>query len=121
MNLVEPDPCRLATVTASGQINPSDHEYSGTTSLTATYKVSDPTCSLEYVCIPVAGTDLCAIGTIDASSKVLVFELSTTDKITYPPGTYQVDIVGQVSGYPTQSVTHTFTYNFIDLESDEHE
>ena len=43
------------------------------------------------------------------------FELSTTDKATYPPGIYPVDIEGSVSGYPSQSRTHRFTYNFIDL------
>ena len=42
-----------------------------------------------------------------------VFELSTTDKTEFPPGTYHVDIEGSVSSHPTQSVTHTFIYTFI--------
>ena len=110
------DPCSLVTVSipADSQTDPPDHTYSGTTSLTATYTASPPKCSLEYACkVPAAsGTDLCAIGIMDPASGV--FELSTTDKATYPPGSYQVDIEGSVSGHPTQSATHTFTYTFID-------
>ena len=55
---------------------------------------------------------MCAIGTMDPDSGV--FELSTTDKTTYPHGTYQVDIEGSVSGYPARNVIHTFSYTFND-------
>ena len=113
LNLV--DPCSIATVTASGQVDPIDHTYFESTSSTATFTVSDSSCSLEYDCTPAAGTDLCVLGTMDADSGELEFVLSTDDKTTYPPGTYQVDIKASVSEYPDQSGTHTFTYNFIDL------
>ena len=97
------------------QTDPLEHTYSGATLLHAQYTIdsADSSCTLEYVCVPpTSGTDLCAIGYMDAISGI--FRLTTTDKIGYPPGTYSVEIQGYIVNYPSQTASHAFTYTLVD-------
>ena len=81
------------------QTDPPDHTYSGPTSLTAIYTISDSSCTIEYACVaPTSGLDLCAIGTLDTATGV--FQLTTTNQISHPPGSYTVEIKGSVASYP---------------------
>ena len=52
------------------------------------------------------------VGTLDTINGV--FELSTADMVTYPPGSYTVTISGSITGYPSQTNSHEFTYTLVD-------
>ena len=84
------------------QTDPSAHTYTSTTSLTAAYSSSDASCAIEYSCLPSLGDiDLCAVGSLDSSTGV--FQLATTDKSAYPPGTYSVSIKGSIENFASKS------------------
>ena len=76
--------------------------------------MDDINCPIVYSCVlPSVGPDLCAVGNLDTSTGV--FELATSDKVTYPPGAYVVDIEGAIYLHPTVSNIYTFIYELIDL------
>ena len=107
------DPCVSATVIVPDpQSDPPDHAYRGPTSFQASYTASDTSCAVEYTCVPPASgtTDLCALGSLNSRG---VFELDVTDTIAYPPGTYQVEILGFISGYSSRTNSHTFDYELV--------
>ena len=111
--MVAVDPCSTAFVTVPAQTDPPDHTYSGPTSYTASYTISEASCAIEYTCEPpTSGTDLCGIGSLDTATGV--FQLTTTDMVSYPPGIYPVEIRGSVSGHPSQSNSHTFSLTLVD-------
>ena len=41
------------------------------------------------------------------------FSLTTNDRTSYPPGDYEIEITGTVSGF-TNSASHTFNLKMID-------
>ena len=97
--LVEDPSCSTATISVPTQTDPPNHTYSGPTFFTASYSASDTSCAIEYACVaPTSGIDLCAIGSLDTATGV--FQLTTTDKVSYPPGTYTVEIKGSVASHP---------------------
>ena len=60
---------------------------------TASYSSSSASCSIVYSCeTPVSGIDLCAAGTLNASSGE--WQLTTADMSTYPPGAYSMEVSG---------------------------
>ena len=60
--------------------------------------------------------NLCLAGTLDASTGI--FEITTTDAVTYPPGSYNVKIIGHISGFPANENCHTFSLTTIDCSSE---
>ena len=110
------DPCSSATVSVPAQIDPPDHSYTVPTSFTALYTVSDSRCLIEYACVtPTSGLDPCAIGPLDATTGV--FQITTTDKISFPPGIFYVKIKGSIVGHPSQSNSNSFTIHMEENES----
>ena len=113
------DLCETATVSVIliDNNDPENHTYLSSTSFTASYTPSEASCSIVYSCEPPevdSGTeDLCSLGTLDEETGV--FTLTTTDKVTYPPGKYTVEIKGSIENYASQFESHTFTYQFVDL------
>ena len=98
------------------QTDPPDYTYSLPTSFTALYTVSVASCAIEYACVPpTSGVDTCAIGTLDPATGV--FEITTTDRSSFPPGTLYVEIKGSIMGHPSHSGSNTFTIHMKEDES----
>ena len=92
------------------------HTYQGATYLLINEYVPDPlSCEIEYSCLnpTVVDSDICSVGTLN--SETGVFELSTTDKSTYPQNTYKVKIKGSIEGFSSRSYTHEFQFKLEDL------
>ena len=96
-----------ATVSVPTQTNPAPYYYLAST-FQAAYTSSDASCDIEYTCVTNdTGPDLCLAGTLDASTGV--FDLTTTDASTYPPGPYDIIIQGHIAGFPEHENCHTFS------------
>ena len=68
---------------------------------------------IQYACVsPVSGPEVCSGGTLDTSTGL--WEFSSTDQVTYAPGTYSVELTGFITGFPLQAASHTFTLTIID-------
>ena len=105
---ISADPCSTATVTVPTQTDPADYSYTGTTTFTAAYIASDPSCSIVYTCVaPVSGIDWCSVGTFNSATGKWTLDTSTLvtapDKATHPLGTYPIQVTGEISGYASSS------------------
>ena len=101
------NPCNTATITAGGTATPADYDYQGTLSFTAEeFDVVPPVCDIVYTCDTINGPtgfgDLCS--SLDTST--LDFSLTTQDYSVYPPGVYELEITGTVTG-DLSTVTQT--------------
>ena len=110
--------CSSATVDTSEQTNPADYQYDGSTSASfiARFTASNPVCDVEYSCIgpatfcPQAGSLV-----VQFNASTGEWQFQTTDKVTYPPGSHEIEIQGYIRDYQVStSQTHKFILTLVD-------
>ena len=89
------DPCATAII-SNQMYTMSNYDYLGSMQLYATSTASDISCTIQYSCG--ISPNICDDGTLDTVTGAWSF--ISDDMITYPPGYYSVEIVGEITGYP---------------------
>ena len=107
MNII--DPCATVTISVPSYTMTS-YDYLGSVQLLAALTASDISCTIQYSCG--INSNICFDGTLNIVTGAWSF--ISNDMITHPPGLYDVEIVGEITGYPASFIVISIPFTVDD-------